>query len=66
MTRSFGMTEIVAPKTRIEILTGSHIAAAGPATTQNVNVKHGEELVTSGRRDSNPRPVAAATDYHCN
>ena len=40
MTRSFGMTEIVAPKTRIEILTGSHIAAADPATTQNVNVKH--------------------------
>ena len=55
------MTEIVAPKTLIEILTGSHIAAAGPATTQKVNVKHGEELVISGRRDLNPRPVAAAT-----
>jgi hypothetical protein len=57
MTRTFGMTEIVAPNTLIEILTGSHIAGAGPATTQNVDVKHGEELVTSGRRDSNPRPL---------
>ena len=43
VTRSFGMTEIVAPKTLIEILTGSHIAAAGLAATQNVNVKHGDK-----------------------
>ena len=45
MTRSFRMTEVVAPKTLIEILTGSHIAAAGLAAAQNVDVKHGEELV---------------------
>ena len=44
MTRSFGMTEIVAPKTLIEVLTGSHIAAAGLAAAQNINVKHGEEF----------------------
>ena len=37
------MTEIVAPKTLTEILTRSHIAAAGFAAAQNVNVKHGEE-----------------------
>jgi hypothetical protein len=51
------MTEIVAPKTLIEIFTGSQIAAAGLAAAQNVNVKHREELVISGRRDSNPRPL---------
>ena len=39
------MTNVVAPKTFIEILTGSNIAAAGLAAAQNVDVKHGEELV---------------------
>jgi hypothetical protein len=38
------MSEIVAPKTLIEILTGSHISAARLAAAQNVNVKHGEEF----------------------
>jgi hypothetical protein len=57
VTRSFGMPEIVAPKMLIEILTGSHIAAAGVAAAQEINVKHGEDLMTSGRRDLNPRPL---------
>src|SRR5882724_6069312 len=45
VTRSFGMIEIVAPKTFIEVLTGSYIAATGFAAAQHVNVKHGEKLV---------------------
>jgi hypothetical protein len=44
-TRSFGMTEIVALEALIKILTGSNIAEPGLAAAQNVNVKHGEELV---------------------
>ena len=36
----------MAPKTLNEIQTGPHIAAAGPAAAQKVNVKPGEELVT--------------------
>jgi hypothetical protein len=42
VTRSFGMAEIVAAKTFIEILTRSHIATPCFAAAQNVNVKHGE------------------------
>src|SRR5262245_36926376 len=41
MARSFGMPEIVASKTLIEVLTRSHIPATGFAAVQYINVKHG-------------------------
>ena len=41
----------------LEILTGTDIAAAGLAAAQYINVKHREQSMISGRRDSNPRPL---------
>ena len=42
MARSFGMPEIVTPKTLIEVFTRSYIPATGFAAAQDINVKHGE------------------------
>jgi hypothetical protein len=41
VTRSFRVTEIVAAKTLIQILTGSHVAAAGLRAAKYINMKHG-------------------------
>ena len=41
VTRSFRVTEIVAAKTLIEVLTGSYVAAAGLRAAKYINMKHG-------------------------
>jgi hypothetical protein len=61
VTRGFGITEIVTSEAFIEVFTRTDTATARLAAAQYINVKHGDDLTISGRRDSNPRPVAAAT-----
>jgi hypothetical protein len=58
MTGEFGMTEIMTPETFVYILARADIATIRFAATQNINVKHGGQVITrSGRRDLNPRPL---------